>query len=389
MIDKTPWQQTWLAPERVWPFSTGAGVTVAVIDSGTDARHPQLAGRVLTGYDMLHDATGGDVDCVSHGTAVASIIAAQRQEGIGFQGLAPGVRILPVRVSEREVDQANNGTGEYVSPSTFASAIRRAVDDGAQVINLSLTLSTSGPDLEAAVKYARAHDVVLVAAAGNQHHDDGRPDPTPYPAAYDGVIGVGAIEESGARVGESQIGPYVDLVAPGGSVVAATRLFGHNLFTGTSFATPMVSAAAALIRSAEPELSADEVAERIVATTDPARGDASLGYGSGVLDIYRAVTERLTGGAPVALPPLPELRQDAGAAARAARWAAIRRVALWALLGTAVAVGSVVAVGLVLPRGRRRGWRPVRPADPPPAAATETDEPEEKFFQVPVGNRPH
>ncbi|MFB9239366.1 type VII secretion-associated serine protease mycosin [Plantactinospora siamensis] len=360
---------------------------MAVVDSGTDAGHPQLSGKVLTGFDALRNAPGGDVDCVSHGTAVASIIAAQREEGIGFQGLAPGARILPVRVTERELDQSDNASGADVPAATFARAIRRAVDGGARVINLSVTLYVPDPEVEAAVRYARAHDVVMVAAAGNRHHDDGRPDPTPYPAAFDGVIGVGAIEETGARVGESQIGPYVDLVAPGGQVVAATRLAGHNLYTGTSFATPMVSATAALIRSAEPGLSADEVAKRIIGTTDPARGDASLGYGSGVLDMYRAVTERLSTGRPAALPPLPELRHDPAAAARAHRWATIRQVALWVLLGTVVVVGGVAALGVLLPRGRRRRWRPARPAGPPPPRP-EIDEPAEKFFQVPASNRP-
>src|SRR4051794_1266704 len=90
VIEQIPWPQRWLAPERVWPFSTGAGVRVAVVDSGSDAGHPQLKGQVLKGFDMLGGGTEGTVDCISHGTAVASIIAARRQPGVGFAGLAPG-----------------------------------------------------------------------------------------------------------------------------------------------------------------------------------------------------------------------------------------------------------------------------------------------------------
>ena len=380
---ETPWHQRWLAPQRVWPFSTGARVRVAVIDSGTDSNHSQLAGRVTSGFDALRGAPGGDVDCVSHGTAVASIIAAGRQEGVGFHGLAPDATIIPIRVSERNANEGAGAGGETVTGEVFARAIRRAVDDGADVINMSVTLYYPDQDVENAVRYAVENDVVLVAAAGNQHQDGARPDPVPYPAAYDGVIGVGAIDQNGARIRQSQIGPYVDIVAPGGAVVAATRLFGHAAWDGTSFATPMVSATAALIRSAEPNLSAKEVTRRLLATADPARGDASRGYGSGVVNPYRAVTERLTTAAPVAQPPLPDVPYDAAAAARAERWALFGRLALWIGLALATVAVSVAALAALLPRGRRTRWRPTRPSAPP-GPAPEIDEPEEAFFRVPT-----
>jgi membrane-anchored mycosin MYCP len=382
VIEQTPWAQRWLAPERVWPFSTGGGVLVAVVDSGSDGAHPQLKGQVESGFDMLRNGPGGDVDCVSHGTAVASIIAARRQTGVGFAGLAPGAEILPVRVSEQEIDQGKT-QGQSVSPQVLAEGIRKAVDEGATVINLSLTLYRPSTDLEEAVKYARSKDVVLVAAAGNLH-DDTRPDPVPYPAAYEGVIGVGAIDETGARVKDSQIGPYVDVVAPGGDVVAATRVRGHLSWTGTSFATPMVSATVALMRAAEPGLNGDEIALRLLATTDPARGDAAQGYGRGVVNPYRAVTERLTDAAPQAQQPLPDLPYDAAAAARSQRWETLGQVAMWVALGLGLLVLGVMAAALLMPHGRRRRWKPTRPARraaPPP----EVDEPEEAFFRVPSG----
>ncbi|MFG2062012.1 type VII secretion-associated serine protease mycosin [Micromonospora sp. NPDC048871] len=379
---ETPWHQRWLAPQRVWPFSTGAQVRVAVIDSGTDSSHPQLAGRVATGFDALRGAPGGDVDCVSHGTAVASIIAATRQEGVGFHGLAPDATIVPIRVSERNATESADTAGASVSGAVFGQAIMRAVDDGAKVINMSVTLYRPDPDVERAIRYAVDKDVVLVAAVGNLHQDGARPDPVPYPASYEGVIGVGAIDETGSRFRQSQIGPYVDIVAPGGAVVAATRLTGHAAYDGTSFATPMVSATAALIRAAEPGLSAKEVTRRILATADPARGDAAQGYGSGVVNPYRAVTERLTTAKPVAPPPLPEVPQNAAAQARAERWALFGQLALWIGLGLAtISIGVAVLAGL-LPRGRRTRWRPTRPAAPPPTRP-EIDEPEEAFFRVP------
>ena len=165
---------------------------VAVLDSGVDRRHPQLRGRVLPGRDLL-DGGDGSTDCVGHGTAVAGIIAAAPAGGTGFAGLAPRARILPVRVSEqREVDGEN--PGRRVDPAGLARAIRWAVDRDAAVLNLSLVLHHDDPAVRAAVAYAHSRDVVVVAVAGNRQQEGA---PTPYPAAYDGVIGVGAIDETG------------------------------------------------------------------------------------------------------------------------------------------------------------------------------------------------
>ena len=179
VVEETPWPQSSLAPERVWPFTTGAGVTVAVIDSGTDATHDQLGGRVLAGFDFLGNAPGATTDCVSHGTAVASIIAAQRVQGVGFQGVAPGARILPVRVSDREVDDEGNASGDTVSAAKFAQAITYAVNQGAKVINLSIVLYEDSAAVKAAVRGALARNVVLVAAVGNRHEESGRAGPHP------------------------------------------------------------------------------------------------------------------------------------------------------------------------------------------------------------------
>lgn len=383
VIRETPWHQQWLAPQRVWPFSTGARVRVAVIDSGSDGSHAQLSGRVAKGFDALRGTAGGDVDCVSHGTAVASLIAARPQDGVGFHGLAPDATIVPIRVSERAGNEGADGQGESASTAVFAQAIRRAVDEGADVVNMSVTLYRPDPAVESAIRYAREKDVVLIAAAGNLHQDGERPDPVPYPAAYEGVIGVGAIDQQGARVKQSQVGPYVDLVAPGGAVVAATRLSGHAVWSGTSFAAPLVSATAALIRAAEPGLSAEEVTRRLVATVDPARGNPEQGYGQGVLNPYRAVTERLTKGAPVAQSPLPDPSYDPAAQERAQRWSVFGRVALWGGLVVAAIALAIGAAASLLPRGRRLRWRPTRPTTPAPPVR-EVDEPEEAFFRVPT-----
>jgi type VII secretion-associated serine protease mycosin len=381
IVPQTPWAQRELGVERAWPFTTGTGVTVAVVDSGTDAGHPQLDGRVLTGFDFLGNGPGGDVDCISHGTAVGSIIGAKRVDGIGFHGVAPGVNILPVRISEQEIDQNGNVTGAGIDTERFANAIRWAADR-AKVINLSLVLYNDDPRVRAAIAYALAKDVVVVAAVGNQH-DDLRvgPDPVPYPAAYDGVIGVGAVAEDGSRVKGSQIGPYVDLVAPGGAVLAASRVFGHNYWTGTSFATPFVSAAAALVRAYRPGLRAEQVTQRLLATASPAAGGRrSPTHGYGTVDPYRAVTDTVATAEPVQAAPLPEERVDAAAEARADRAALVRRVALGVGIGGGALAVALLIGAVVLRRGRRRGWQPGRAnpiADPP-----EIDEPTDDLFAV-------
>ncbi|MEV0003282.1 type VII secretion-associated serine protease mycosin [Micromonospora sp. NPDC050980] len=357
-VAEQPWPQQRYAPDRLAPLATGAGVVVAVVDSGVDRSHPQLAGRVLPGADFLDPGGDGTRDCAGHGTGVASLIAAAPRPGVAFRGLAPGARILPVRVSEQQVVDGRE-SGRTVDAAGFARAVRWAVDHDADVLNLSVVLYTDDPAVRAAVAYAVRRDVVVVAAAGNLH-DNG--DPRPYPAAYDGVLGVGAIGPDGVRAAFSQTGAYVDLVAPGGEVLMAAPRQGHHRAEGTSYATPFVAATAALLREYRPELDAAEVAARIVAGTDPAPGRGE-GYGAGVLNPYRAVTESPGGvdARPRVEAALPANRPDPAARARESRRAADRRRALL-LSGATGGVAVLVALlAVVLPRGARRRWLPAGP----------------------------
>ncbi|GAB3067849.1 type VII secretion-associated serine protease mycosin [Micromonospora schwarzwaldensis] len=358
-VAEQPWPQQRYAPDRLAPLATGAGVVVAVVDSGVDRSHPQLAGRVLPGADFLDPGGDGTRDCAGHGTGVASIIAATPRPGVAFRGLAPGARILPVRVSEQQVVDGRE-SGRTVDAADFARAVRWAVDHDADVLNLSVVLYADDPAVRAAVAYAVRRDVVVVAAAGNLH-DSG--DPRPFPAAYDGVLGVGAIGRDGTRAAFSQTGPYVDLVAPGSEVLMAAPRQGHRRAEGTSYATPFVAGTAALLRQYRPGLHAAEVAGRIVAGTDPAPG-RSEGYGAGVLNPYRAVTES-PGGADA--PPergaaLPADRPDPAALARQSRRATARSRALLVAGVTGGAAVLVALLAVVLPRGARRRWHPAGPA---------------------------
>ncbi|MBF9132911.1 type VII secretion-associated serine protease mycosin, partial [Plantactinospora sp. S1510] len=357
-VAAVPWAQRRYGLERLAPLATGARVTVAVIDSGVDNTHPQLKGRVIPGRDYLDAGLDGTRDCVSHGTGVASIIAAGPTRGVGFRGLAPQVKILPVRVSEQRVIGGKE-SGRYVGAAKFADSIRWAVDNGADVINLSVVFYKDDPALKSAIEYALDEDVVVVGAAGNQNAEG---NPTPYPTAYEGVIGVGSVDEAGQVSPFSQRGPWVDLVAPGAKVLVATPERGHKEDNGTSFAAPFVAGTAALIRQYWPDLNARQVAQRLLATTDPAPGTDHDAYGAGILNPYRAVTETAAPARRAAAAGLPPYRVDPEEVARAERRSVTQERALWvAGLAGAVAVVAVL-LAVVLPRGSRRRWRPAGPA---------------------------
>jgi type VII secretion-associated serine protease mycosin len=345
--------------DRLAALATGAGVRVAVVDSGVDDTHPQLAGAVAPGRDLLHGDPDARQDCVGHGTAVASIIAARPAVGVPFRGVAPGVTIVPVRITEKEVIDGED-VGDDAGAAEFAQAIDWAADPGrgrAQVINLSVVMTADDPRVRAAVARAVDAGVVVVAAAGNNGAPE-RGNPTPYPAAYPGVIGVGAVTAGGVRAAFSQHGGYVDLVAAGSGVTVAAPGGGHTAGEGTSYAAPFVAATAALVLHRFGPVSPEQVRRRLVATADPAPGGRGDEYGAGLLNPYRALTETL--GPQVAAPPVPApvLTDDPAAVAlRQRRDRAQDRALVVGAAGAGVAVLAGLAAA-VLRRGRRRGWRP-------------------------------
>ncbi|MBC7594492.1 MAG: S8 family serine peptidase [Kineosporiaceae bacterium] len=201
------WALTTLRAEPAWKFSVGTGVTVAVVDTGVQSNHPDLAGKVLKGYDALAKGTSA-ADENGHGTHVAGIIAAIANNGRGVAGLTRGTRILPVRVLDAQ------GGGDTAG---VAQGIVWATNHGAQVINMSLAARLSDSATRSAVAYAISRNVVVVAAAGN----DGCElfgSPPSYPAAYPGVIGVGSIDSGNAKSRFSDCGSWVDVTAPGGGI---------------------------------------------------------------------------------------------------------------------------------------------------------------------------
>jgi len=381
VVRQLPWAQQTLDPARVWPYSTGAGVLVAVVDSGVESDHPQLRrpGKVAEGEDFFQvGRLRANFDCDSHGTAVAGIIAADSAPGVGFRGIAPDARILPVRISERG---STDGRSNEIDPLVLAQGIRYAADQGADVINLSLAGSSDDKAVQQAIAYAQRKDALVVAAVGNGQRDDSTVQQS-YPASYPGVLGVGATDIAGVRVQGSQIGSYVDLMAPGGSVTSPARRGGHNLYTGTSFSAPFVSGTAALVRAAWPNLTAAQVAQRLIATAMPARGGSSrAAYGVGIVDPYRAVTEGLSGKRPAAMPAMVHPPVDQVAVARAATE---QRLLARAWHQSAIAIGAALIgllVALIVPRAVRRRWRPSRAPDP--AAEPQRDDPPDQLFLLP------
>ncbi|MET7733773.1 type VII secretion-associated serine protease mycosin [Streptomyces sp. NPDC005402] len=286
------WALDVLQADSVWKFSTGKGVTVAVIDTGVNAEHVDLKGSVLQGKDFVdgdEDASpaASDED-PTHGTGIASIIAGHGHgpgAADGVMGLAPGSNILPIR-------------DNIASDGSLADEIRYAVDHGASVINISSYVTADNVADREAVAYAAEHDALIVAGAGNQNKSP----EILYPAKYPGVLAVGGVTQDGTFWEGSNYGPEVLLTAPATRIVSASWP-GNKLriADGTSDSTAFVSAAAALLRSKFPDLTAGQIANRLTKTAvlpDSAKGlslpDEKYGYGE--IRPLAALTEDIPAG---------------------------------------------------------------------------------------------
>lgn len=279
--DSTRSQQWYLDAmhaEEMWQTSTGKEITVAVIDTGVDPDNPDLKGRVLDGLDLATRRSGDEhTDYEGHGTGMAGLIAGTGAYGggKGAFGLAPGARILPVRMPAKHDENA------FAGPSYLSKAIRYAADSGAQVINISAGSTAHSPQLTAAVTYALNRGSLIFAAVGN---NGGKGNPVEYPAATPGVVGVAAVGKNLRRTSWSQYGPQVDMSAPGDDMVhACGGKTGLCRTRGTSDATALASATAALIWSEHPTWTNNQVLRVMLNTiggpTDGAKRNDSIGYG--------------------------------------------------------------------------------------------------------------
>lgn len=280
-VREDQWQLSELRATHAWRYSTGASVTVAVVDSGVDASHPDLAGQVLPGIDLVAGGGDGRTDPVGHGTTVAGLIAGRNDDRDGVMGLAPHAKILPVRVLDAD--------NRYDDALIVAKGVRWAVDNGAKVINLSLGGSGNSPALAAAIDYAFARDVVVIACTGNVAPD--APTEVWYPAREPGVIAVTGLERDTEGLWSGSItGSATVLAAPANDLIGA-RPGGTWKVQGTSFAAPLVSATAALVRAKWPEMTAGTVVNRLIKTADDLGAvgrDDRFGYG--LVDPVAALT---------------------------------------------------------------------------------------------------
>ncbi|MFJ6726407.1 S8 family serine peptidase [Streptomyces sp. NPDC091281] len=336
--EREPWTVRALGLPRAWQQSQGAGVTVAVVDTGVGTSIPVLAGRVET-------AGGADGDCVGHGSFAAGLIAAARKEGVGPAGVAPAARILAVRGTEER------GT---TTPQLLADGIREAADGGAQVIYVARALPTGKKELTAAVAYADKRDALVVApfAPDTVPKDTARGDAAQdraaplwyWPAAAPDVLSVMDYGAGGGRPADAPTALSADLAAPGVGVVGnGPKGRGHYLGSGSSLAAAHVAGAAALVRARHPDLSAADVARRLTATAYPASPPR--------LDVYGALTAVLTDAAATVPKPPPAALPEAPSPAPRHRAVLVASVAGGVVL-------LVAAAAAVIPRGRARRWRP-------------------------------
>jgi membrane-anchored mycosin MYCP len=372
---KTTWPEQYLDYRAVQRYSTGAGIRVAVVDSGVDAAQEQLRGRVEAGVDVTggRAVAGADTDCAGHGTMVAGIIAAQPFVKRAFVGIAPGVKIIPVRETWG-VDA--NGQDVSAPAADLVRAMQAAVTSGASVVNVSIVVPEAA--LTAAEKaeflrvarVAEENDVLIVAAAGNrkafENQNYPNNNPATYPAALStvspNVMAVSGITVNGTPDSDSISGPFVSVAAPDQADSATPwdnpctmDRGGLVPCSGTSFAAPFVSGLAALVRSRFPTMTAAQTKERIQSTADhPSAAMPDPQYGFGVIDPSAALTADVapsaTAAAPVAAPPFSPAPAGQGNAGITAAVAA----------GSLGVVVAVLAGWFTIRRGRRRAWRPGR-----------------------------
>ncbi|MFF9349941.1 type VII secretion-associated serine protease mycosin [Streptomyces sp. NPDC014734] len=401
------WYLDAMQAERMWELSTGKDVTVAVVDSGVDTSIPDLRGQVLKGLDLAKDSPGDELtDYDGHGTGIASIIAGTGNVsgGGGSFGLAPGAKILPIRLRD-DTGKVNGATGNVNFNEDLSAAIRFAVDHGAKIINASVGNAVGGSrQLTDSVRYALDKGALVFAAVGNSADKGNQVE---YPAATPGVVGVGAIGQDLYRAKFSQFGPQVDLTAPGVNIVhscgGGTGMCKSN---GTSDATALASASAALIWSKHPKWTNNQVLRVLLNTaggpSDGVKRNDNVGYG---VVRPRIALKNPGDPGPADEYPLPDLAaaesaspspstqpsKDGDGAGEGAKPSAASPAAddqggntgLWVGLGVAgvAVVGAGAAFGVV--RSRRR--RAAASASPPHQPPHVYQQPSHQFYQSPQG----
>lgn len=352
------WVLNMLDLPAAWQVSQGAGVTVAVIDSGVNPSVSDLAGSVLTGPDLTGLSTPpSNPDWGVHGTWMASIVAGHGHDGggDGIIGAAPEAKVLSIRVIPDKGDpgyRAYDSEKETRIQQSLATGIIDAAKDGAQVISMSIGYSTPSSVVRAALQYAESRGVVLVASSGNSGQDDQARSkglaPVSFPAEYPGVLSVAAVSEEGSVASFSSDNLSVQVAAPGVDVPAEGRDGGYWLVSGTSPACALVAGVAALIKSRYPGLSPELVDDALTSTASGSGYNPKTGFGTVDAAAALRAAARLAAAKPGSSPETSSGQFGGGPAAVTAPPVAPRGAGqgiLYGLLGLA-------ALGLLI-----YGWR--------------------------------
>jgi len=256
------WGVTKIQAPQAWQIAQGdSGVVVAILDSGIDMDHPDLQGKIVAYANFTTSDTPDDQ--LGHGSHVAGIAAASSNNDLGIAGVGYNCSLMNVKV----LDDDGKGYSSWV-----AKGLRWAVDNGADIINMSVVIDTSSRQLESAVNYAWEHGVIVVAAAGNDGDSE-----SVYPAYYSHCIAVAATDSHDSLAGFSNRGDWVDVAAPGVRIYSTLDDGGYGYKSGTSQATPHVAGLAALLYEVVEDANDngkinDEVRDIIESTCDPMNG---------------------------------------------------------------------------------------------------------------------
>ncbi|WP_344491644.1 S8 family peptidase [Glycomyces endophyticus] len=382
-LNTRPWAKNFIGLDDAQQYNRGTfergekqgqPVTIAIIDSGVEAGRSDVFGdRLLPGYDWWDPDGNGQCDSFYHGTAVAAIAAGGVVGDNDFVGVAPEANILPIRVFSGAKDEGGDDQKSRVT----AGAINDAVANGADVINLSLVVVHTD-ELQAAVEAALAAGVVVVGATGNENKemDDTSIEAdqqTFFPANYPGVLAVGAHNPSGNWYADSNFGENIDLLAPGQNLAFPYAGGDWQEASGTSFASPFVAGAAALLKGEfGSEATPEWIQARLQETAIHPPDGFNIYQGYGVLNVAEALTAPYdesevtstevqavpTEDASAGLPLAEGDRQEIGALDVDYDPLGLEKTIAWASVG-----GSIVLVVLVLvlrtiiPKGRKRRWR--------------------------------
>ena len=258
---------------KAWGTTVGDAILIAVLDTGVEGGHPDLMGKAISGSD---DEQSNLNDDIGHGTEVSGIIAANTNNNQGIAGVSWNTKIISIRITDE------NGQARV---STVVSALENAYQKGAKIVHMSLSTNQFSQTLKNAIKQAQDRGILVVSTAGNSGIEEIR-----YPSGFDNVIGVGAVNQNKELETYSTTGGHVGLVAPGSSIYTTSNGSSYNKVSGTSFAAPQVTGAAALVWSIAPNLTSDEVRNILLNSADDlgAAGRDNQ-YGNGLLNLEKAV----------------------------------------------------------------------------------------------------